>query len=137
MTTNTNKGIAESDRNREVMIDFLDLFMTQGRVREAFEKHVDSGYIQHSPDYRDGREGTIQDLEEFFGSMAPGFPKIDIRHLVIAGDLAVVHLHGRAGDDDLGIVGTDIFRLVDGKIVEHWDVVQPVRESSRNHHAMY
>lgn len=124
-----------TSRNRAVIEDFLDLFMVQKRVREAFEKHAAPGYIQHSPGFADGRDGTVTGIEQLFGSMPDG-PLIDIKRVIVDGDLVAVHLHGRSGPNDPGIAGVDIFRLEDGKIVEHWDVVQPIPDSSIAGHAM-
>lgn len=119
----------ETERNRAVMADFVDLFLRQKRIREAFEKHAAPDYRQHSPDFRDGREGTIQDLEALFASMPE--VQIDIRCVLVDGDQAVVHLAGRKSPDDPGIVAVDMFRLEGGKIVEHWDSMQPVPPVSR------
>lgn len=120
----------ETERNRAVMADFVDLFFGQKRIREAFEKHAAPEYRQHSPEFRDGREGTIQDLEVLFAAMPD--VRIEIRCVLVDGNQAAVHLRGRKTADDPGIVAVDMFRLEDGKLVEHWDSVQPIPSGSRN-----
>lgn len=126
---------SETERNRAVVEDFFDLFYTRHRVREAFEKHVVPDYIQHNPIAPDGRAPAIAALEPYFASQ-PNL-KHDIKRIVVDGDLGVVHVHVTNGPNDRGSAIVDIVRLKDGKIVEHWDVIQPVPEKSANPHPMF
>ena len=67
------------------------------------------------------------------------FPKlsIDIKRVVAEGDIVVTHGLIKTSPDDPGTVAADFFRLEDGKIVEHWDVLQPFPETSANDHPMF
>ncbi len=114
----------ETARNRAIMQDFVELFFNQLRVREAFEKHAATTYRQHNLAFGDGREATIRDLERQFASMSS--PKIEVQRVLVDGNFAAVHLHGRSSPTDPGVAGVDVFRLENGKIVEHWDVVQAI-----------
>jgi len=111
--------------NRKLIEAFIDLFMRELKVREAFEKYVHDDYVQHRPGFPDGREGTILALEALFAGMG-GKPIIHVKRILVDGDFAAVHIHGRSSEQDLGIAGVDLFRIESGKIVEHWEVVQPV-----------
>jgi predicted SnoaL-like aldol condensation-catalyzing enzyme len=62
---------------------------------------------------------------------------VDIKRAVAEGDLVVTHSLLKTSPEDRGTAAADIFRLEDGKVVEHWDVVQPVPESAANDHPMF
>ncbi len=124
-----------TEQNRKVVEAFVDLFYRQHKVREAFETHVVEAYIQHNPLAPDGRAPAIAALEPYFASQ-PNL-KHDVKRIIVDGDLAVVHLHATNGPGDRGAAIVDILRLENGKIVEHWDVFQPVPEKSANPHPMF
>lgn len=111
--------------NKAIVEDFLDLINRQHRVREAFERYVADVYVQHNPQAPDGREGGIAIVSGFVAR--PGF-RATVKRLIAEGDLVVSHMHIQQGEDDPGVAVADIFRLEGGKIVEHWDVIQPVPE---------
>lgn len=126
---------AETERNRAVVTAFFDLFYNQKKVREAFETYVVPGYIQHNPIAPDGRDAAIAALEPFIQNV----PTLhySIQRIIVDGDLAIVHAHMKMNDTDRGNAVVDIVRLENGKIVEHWDVIQPVPEKSANPHPMF
>lgn len=125
----------ETASNRRMVEQFVDLFYRQRKVREAFEAHVSAEhYIQHNPGLPDGREAAIIGLEPKF--QAPGF-LANVQRIIVEGDLAMVHLQVKPGPDHRGAAVVDIFRIHDGRIVEHWDVLQPVPERSANAHPMF
>jgi predicted SnoaL-like aldol condensation-catalyzing enzyme len=121
--------------NRQVVTRFINLFYTQGRVREAFMTYVAPGYIQHNPIARDGRDAAIAALEPFFASQ-PGAIR-EVQRIIVDGNLAAVHVRLRQNPQDLGFAVVDILRLENGMIVEHWDVIQAVPEHSANAHPMF
>lgn len=121
--------------NRRIVEQFVDLFYRQHKVREAFETHVSADhYIQHNPGIADGREAAIVVLEPMF--QAPGFSAI-VQRIIVEGDLAVVHLEVKPVPDHRGAAVADFFRLENGKIVEHWDVLQLVPEQPVSLHPMF
>ena len=126
---------AETERNRAIVADFFDLLMVRRKVREAYEKYVATDYIQHNPVAADGRENAIAALEPMFRAM----PQLsyDVRRIIADGDLVAVHALSKPTPDARGYAAVDILRLKDGKIVEHWDVVQPMPEKSANPHPMF
>jgi predicted SnoaL-like aldol condensation-catalyzing enzyme len=124
-----------TERNREIVTRFVDLFYRQGRVREAFMTYVAPGYIQHNPVARDGRDAAIAALEPYFASQ-PGALR-EVQRIIVDGNLAVVHLRTRANPQDRGFAIVDILRLENGMIVEHWDVIQAVPAQTANSHPMF
>ena len=120
---------------REVVDQFIDLFYEQKKVRQAFETWVHPDYIQHKPTLPDGREAVVVFLE----GLLERFPeRIFTVHRVIASDdLVAVHYHSQANPDDPGFAVVDIFRVENCRMVEHWDVVQPVPEQSENDNTMF
>jgi predicted SnoaL-like aldol condensation-catalyzing enzyme len=125
----------ETERNRQVVTRFIDLFYRQGRVREAFMTYVVPGYIQHNPVAPDGRDAAIAALEPFFASQPNAIR--EVQRIIVDGNLAAVHVRVRQNPQDRGFAVVDILRLENGMIVEHWDVLQPVPERSANPHPMF
>ena len=125
----------ETERNRAIVTDFIRLFYSEGRVREAFMTYVAPEYIQHNPIAADGRDAAIAALEPYFASQPNAIR--EVQRIIVDGNLAVVHLRARANAEDRGVAIVDILRLQDGKIVEHWDVIQAVPERSANPHPMF
>ena len=123
-----------TETNRKIVEDFANIFYREKNVRKAFLKYVTKEYIQHNPNIADGREAAIEMLEPKFSSPSASF---DIKRILVDGNLAAIHLHGRFSPDSLGGAVVDLFQLEDGKIVEHWDVVQAVPEKCINPHPMF
>jgi predicted SnoaL-like aldol condensation-catalyzing enzyme len=120
--------------NRQILMDFIELFYHRRQVRLAFERHVAEDYIQHNPNIGDGREAAIEALEPLFGLPTASF---QIHRILVDGDYAAIHLHGRRSPDVLGGAVVDLYRFSGGRIVEHWDVLQPIPEQAANPHAMF
>ena len=125
----------ETERNRSVIERFARMFWIEKNVREAFETFVHPDYIQHNPIAADGRDVAIEALSGFFAA-SPTL-EYEIHRILVDGNLAAVHTRMRRSPEDLGFAVVDIFRLEDGLIVEHWDVIQAVPEESANDHPMF
>jgi len=134
MAVAADATLALTEHNRAIVTDFARLFYTERDVRAAFERHVASDYIQHNPTIGDGRDAAIAMLEPKFS--APG-SRFSVKRIMVDGDLAVIHLHGSPGGTGLGAAVADIYRLADGKIVEHWDVLQPIAADTVNPHPYF
>ena len=121
-------------RNRAVVAAFAHMFYDQRDVRGAFEHYVAVDYTQHNPDIPDGREAAITALTPIFSQAGSRF---EVKQILVDGDLAVIHLWGRTGSEGTGGDVADFFRLRHGKIVEHWDVLQPMRTGTINPHPYF
>jgi predicted SnoaL-like aldol condensation-catalyzing enzyme len=126
---------SETERNRAVVADFARLFYAEKDVKTAFERHVVPDYIQHNPGIADGRDAAIAALAPMFGN--PG-ARFEVKRILVDSDHAAIHLFGQGDPKTRGAAVADIYRLEDGKIVEHWDVLQPIpEEPAANPHPMF
>ena len=123
-----------TEQNRKIVQAFARVFYEEKDVRRAFETYVEPDYIQHNPGIADGRDAAIAALEPMFSS--PG-AKFEIKRILVDGDMAVIHLFGRGETATKGAAVADIYRLKNGKIVEHWDILQPMPDTSANPHPMF
>ncbi|MFJ4027401.1 nuclear transport factor 2 family protein [Paenarthrobacter sp. NPDC089989] len=120
--------------NRAAFEKFVDVFYTQKRVREAFDFLVAEDYIQHNPNIPDGPEAAITALTpKFDGSPDARF---EVQRILVDGDLAMVHVRASHPDRPDAAVA-DIYRFANGRIVEHWDVLQPVPADPVHDHPMF
>ena len=124
----------DTERNRKVIADFARIFYAEKDVKRAFETYVVPNYVQHNPGIADGRDAAVAALTPMFS--APG-AKFEVKRIVVDRDHAVIHLFGRGDPKTPGAAVADIYRLKDGKIVEHWDVLQPMPAKSANPHPMF
>ena len=120
-------------RNKENVAAFYELAFNQHKLEEAVAQYVAEPYIQHNPGVADGgKDAFAPFLKEHPQSHA------DIKRVVAEDDLVVVHVHSQLTPDERGEAVIDIFRLDEnGKIVEHWDVAQPVPEKTASGHTMF
>ena len=122
------------ERNRANAIAFYDLTFNQNRPAEAVERYVGADYIQHNPHVGDGKQAFI----DYFDRMAREYPgkTVEFKRSVAEGDHVVLHCHQIWPDEEYA--GIDIFRFdADGKVVEHWDVLQPVPSSSAHDNGVF
>jgi predicted SnoaL-like aldol condensation-catalyzing enzyme len=127
-------GRDQTAKNKEIAIEFYDRAINQLDFEKASELTGDT-YVQHNPHAIDGKEG----LKNHVAMLKKDFPQNhgDIKRAIAEGDLVALHVHSKRSPDVRGNAIVDIFRIKDGKVVEHWDVVQPVPEKALNDNTMF
>ncbi len=123
------------DDNKTLVTEFYELAINQRKPAEATRKYIDLPYRQHNPEVVGGPDGFIQ----FISEMQKKHPKLKaaISKALADDDLVALHVHLTREADDPGLAIAELFRLKNGKIIEHWDVVQPVPEKTASGNSMF
>jgi predicted SnoaL-like aldol condensation-catalyzing enzyme len=118
--------MATTDQNKQTVARVFDAF--RAGDADAFDDLIVEDYVQHNPQAGNG----LQAVKDFF---APGGPvDVDVHRVIAAGDLVAVHSNYKT----FNMAAVDIFRLNDdAKIIEHWDVLQPIPETTASGNDMF
>ena len=127
--------MTEAESNKQTVLAYYNMAFNERKPAEAAQMYGGDDYIQHNPQAPDGFEAFV----EFVESFVEQYPQmsLEIKRAVAEGDMVVTHSLLKTSPEDRGTAAADFFRLEDGKVVEHWDVLQPVPESAANDHPMF
>ena len=125
---------AQQEANRKVVLDFYEKGLNQ-KDADAAIALMGNRYVQHNPGAADGPEG----FRKFIGFLREKFPNShsEIKRSFVDGDYVILHVHAVREPGARGNAIIDIFKLENGKIVEHWDVVQAIPENPANGNTMF
>ena len=124
----------QREENKRIILDFYE----NGLMRRDFEaarKHFGARYTQHNPAVADGPEGFAAFLQ-FLREKLPS-SRSEIKRVFADGDYVILQVHAVLGTGERDLAIVDIFKLENGKIVEHWDVMQPIPENAANPNGMF
>jgi len=124
----------QMEENKKTVRALYEAVLNKKDFDEA-SKYLGSKYIQHNPNAADGPDG----LKGFIGFLKDKFPnnRSEIKRIFADGDYVIVHVHAVREPGTRGNAIIDIFKLENGKVVEHWDVVQPIPEKAANDNGMF
>ena len=128
----------EKSQAEQIVVDFYDKIFIQrgGDIRKIAEQFVHEDYIQHNPYVATGREAFITAISGWM-KVKPATSKTVIKRVFTSGDYIILHLHSfNTAKKSPGRAGVDIFRVENGKIIEHWDVWQKIPERMPHNNGM-
>lgn len=122
------------EENKRVAVAFYDAAINQ-KDFDAAVQYLGAAYKQHNPSAADGREG----LRSFIEFLKTRFPKQrgEVKRVIAEGDLVMLHVHSTREDGSPGRAIVDIFRVQNGKVIEHWDVIQDIPAKAANNNGMF
>ena len=118
--------MTDTERNKQTVARLFDAFRA-GDV-DAFDELITEDYVQHNPQADNG----LQAVKEFFRPVGP--VDVDVHRVIAEGDLVAAHSHYKT----FNMAAVDIWRFgEDGKMIEHWDVLQPIPETTASGNDMF
>jgi predicted SnoaL-like aldol condensation-catalyzing enzyme len=120
-----------ADQNKQIVIDYTTEVLGNKNIA-VVDKYIADNYIQHDPFVADGKQA----LKEMLSASTSGLPKSKFEYARIAADDDLVFLHFKVPFNGKQYAWVDIFRLKNGKIAEHWDVMQEITVSSFHKNSM-
>ena len=119
------------EKNKELVTAFYELAINQKKPTESAGKYIGLPYTQHNPEVpKNGPEGFIQFIEGMFKK----HPDLKV---VVHEKFVALHVHLKRDESDSGIAVAEFFRVENGAIVEHWDVMQSVPEKTASGNSMF
>jgi len=124
-----------SEMNKKMVRDFYELAFNKRNVKDAAAMYLGKTYRQHNPMGGDGPQAFVEAVGGWIATMPK--MKVEIKRVLADGDLVAIHSHLIPEPGARGSAVMDIFRVENGKLVEHWDAMQEVPERSANRNTMF
>ena len=119
-----------------MVFEFYKLALEKFKPKEAFERYAAPDFVEHSADIAGGtREAAIAFLEGLIKRFSA--PKWKVVRSAAEDDLVFLHVHVTPAPGERGVAIAEIFRVENGKLVEHWDVIQAIPEKPVNANSMF
>jgi predicted SnoaL-like aldol condensation-catalyzing enzyme len=133
----SGSAFGESDQqatNKKAVVAFYEAGINRKDFAAA-SQYLGPRYTQHNPNAADGPEG----FKRFIEFLREKFPAAhsEIKKVFADGDYVILHVHAVREPGTRGNAIVDIFKLENGKIVEHWDVIQPIPEQAANNNGIF
>jgi predicted SnoaL-like aldol condensation-catalyzing enzyme len=124
----------QQDANKHTAITFIEQLFNHANLN-VIDEYIGSTYIQHNPQVADGIEG----VRAFATSFLQKYPhhRVDIKRVLVDNDYVILHMQSTLEPNTRSSAIVDIFRFENGKIVEHWDVIQEVPKEAANNNTMF
>src|ERR1044072_4426307 len=127
-------ALADTEANKKTVLEFYEAGLNK-KDFEAASKYFGPKYIQHNPGAPDGIEG-FKGFVNFLKEKSPTSHS-EIKKAFAEGDFVILHVHAVREPGTRGRALVAIFRLENGKIVEHWDVAQDIPEKMTHNNGMF
>jgi predicted SnoaL-like aldol condensation-catalyzing enzyme len=120
---------------KEAAIDFLRL-VASGEIQEAYRRYIADDFLHHNGHFKGDRQSLMKAMED--NHVQNPNKVLTVKHALREGDLVAIHSHIRKGpNDDLGAAVVHIFRFEDNRVVELWDLGEPVPADLVNENGMF
>jgi predicted SnoaL-like aldol condensation-catalyzing enzyme len=129
----TKRNVKQEEANKKIVVNFYQKIFGD-KDFSVIDKYVATNYIQHNPSLADGSEALKNAVTVWLKDVPKG--KVDFQHTAADGDLVILHVKTYGQTGKITAI-TEIFKVKNNKIVEHWDVIQEMPEKSANAHPMF
>lgn len=120
---------------KQIAAEYLQKVWVE-RDLEALDRYIAPDLIQHNPNLPNGAEPLKTFLGKFFRELMPNIEWRVLR-LIAEDDFVVAHSHAIPNPGSPGMVVVDIYRVADGKIIEHWDLTHEVPTTTASGNTIY
>ena len=134
-TLNAISATQQAENNKKIVTDFYEGVFLKHQVKAYADQYIGEKYTQHNPHVPDDKAPFVNYFTGYFKENPDA--KSVIKQAVAEGDLVFLHVHSTQNAQDRGVAVVDIFRVENGKIVEHWDVQQEVPANAANSNTMF
>jgi predicted SnoaL-like aldol condensation-catalyzing enzyme len=133
---NTSAATKAAATPKQLVLDFYKLALADGKVKQAFAEYMSADFVEHSAD---SAGGTAQSTVEFLTDLMRKTPhaKWEVVRAIAEEDLVFLHVRFTPAEHAAPIAIGEIFRVKDGRIVEHWDIIQHSPENAVNPNSMF